>query len=175
MNTVEIVKKLKQEAETNDTARAVFLLWAMRQRARNTITVHSLVIAMSKQGFYFPAEKYRLLLKFLASLELGRLKVNSKGRVMALQEVSIKLQSIGKAALNQQVSSFERIKRQPRFKSLMQPQHMPLPVISRKLVLTVILGEKKAIDIQIPPNLTTEDLSSLFQGLQNVDLKRSRA
>ena len=162
MNTNEVTKRLKQEASNNDMARAVFLLWAMRHRARATVTLHSLRNAMVKQGFHFSGEKYEAFLKMMSDLNLGQLHVNSKGRPKSLVTVTYRLQSIGRVALGQD-TKLSSMKRVNRFKELPKPTAPPRR--QRKLILTLMLGERP-LNIQVPPDLTSEELMTLIQGLQ---------
>lgn len=181
----ELVKKLKKEAETNDCAKAVFLMWALRERARREVTVNTLSVSMTKQGFFYPVNRYRDLLKTLASFNLGKLKLDSKGKVVALIDVTARLQSVGKSAISQTPVRLERMQPPPsKYKNVVAAPPTPAAsqppttsvskstiqkdnrIIKGRLILTVMLGENKSINIQVPPNLSDEEIVALFSGFQ---------
>lgn len=117
MTNNELVESLKYELETNKVSNAVFHVFALRQRARNDITLESLAIKMKSEGFNYPASELAHVLKFLANVGVGRLELDSRGRVKALRDIKIKLQSIGQAACGQ-VSRVDMNKQRHRFTTL---------------------------------------------------------
>lgn len=98
MNKNELISRLRTEASTNPAANAVFHMWALRLRARFTVTIGSLSAKMRAEGFHYTNGDYANLLKFLAGLGFGTLDVSPTGRIKALKDINITLQSIGKAA-----------------------------------------------------------------------------
>lgn len=107
-NENKVIELLKNEALINPTFNAVCHVFAVRQRTRYKVTVSTLMAAMKSEGFNFSKEQYIGVLKFLNTLGLGQLTVDSKKRVRSLDHIKVTLQSIGKTALGQG----EKVKRQ---------------------------------------------------------------
>ncbi len=184
MNVNEMIKRLKQEAQTNDLARAVFVVWGVRDRARSVVSVNNLSNTMVKHGFSFPVERYEDLLKFLAEMGIGKIHRSPKGKVQALVDIPIKLQSIGQAASGHN-TGLKSMRRKARFKSLpkmgaaeSEPQEvsaMPGLVTKPKViaaerapvVLSVMIGDKR-VDIPVPAGLSDDEIKTLFRGVQNL-------
>lgn len=112
----EMILKVKQEVETNKVANDVFHMFALRQRARKTITMRSLLLRMRSEGFEYTPEQYAQVLKFLASMGIGKLDQDYKGSVRGLKDISVTLQSLGKAAFENASPSQLRIRH--RYKAL---------------------------------------------------------
>ncbi len=179
MNVNEMIKRLKQEAQTNDLARAVFVVWGVRDRARSVVSVNNLANTMVKHGFTFPVERYEDLLKFLAEMGIGKIHRSPKGKVQALVDIPIKLQSIGQAASGHN-TGLKSMRRKARFKSLPKmedPQEvsaMPGLVTKPKVianrvpvVLSVMMGDKR-VDIPVPADLSDDEIKTLFRGVQSI-------
>ncbi len=182
MNVNEMIKRLKQEAQTNDLARAVFVVWGMRDRARSVVSVNNLSNTMVKHGFSFPVERYEDLLKFLADMGIGKIHRSPKGKVQALVDIPIKLQSIGQAASGHN-TGLKSMRRKARFKSLPKVEEglqaaaaptMPGLVTKPKVianrvpvVLSVMMGDKR-VDIPVPADLSDDEIKILFRGVQSI-------
>lgn len=122
------IAALKEEAKRNEAFKAVAYKLALRQRARKKVTLSNLKFVMEKEGFKFPNESYEKVLSFLAKLGFGKLIQDSKGSVVALDEIQIKLQDIGKAAISDQ-QMLPKIKIKSEFKPLKPVAEVPiLPV-----------------------------------------------
>lgn len=168
MTQTEMIEKLRNEANTNPAAKAIFILWGMRERARHNVTIHSLSQTMNREGFTFPKTTYEAFLRFLSTLGLGTLQTNSKGRVVALTGIKTALQSIGKVASGQG-NIFKATKRKNRFQHVTTevvdrraPQALPQrATVESKIVLTVLINGKP-INFQVPPDLTGEEVATLL-------------
>lgn len=100
LSPMTVVELLRAFAQRNETFNAVAQAFAMRERTRSQITVHSLKQFMDKDGHKYTREQYEEVLKFLASMKLGVLIRNSRDKVVAIKEVNTTLQSIGLAAIS---------------------------------------------------------------------------
>lgn len=98
--TSEVHTKLMTEAARNPVFMAVAQGFAIRERTRNQITIHSLTQKMTKEGFNYKREDYIKVLYFLHGLGFGSLKLSSRGKLLALKNIETTLQSIGMAAIN---------------------------------------------------------------------------
>lgn len=96
----DIVEKLRNEAAKNPVFSAICHVFAIRERTRQQVTMGTLRIVMSQEGFNFESVRYEECLRFLADLGLGRLDFAPNGKVRALKDIRTTLQSIGQAALN---------------------------------------------------------------------------
>ncbi len=96
----ELAIRLKGEAEINPAFAAVCLAWSMRERTRRQVMLSTLVVAMAAEGYNFAKEEYAKVLEFMASVGLGRLERDSKGRIRGLKDITVTLQSIGLASVS---------------------------------------------------------------------------
>lgn len=95
------VTKLREEVKTNPTLNALIHMFALRERTKVRVTISNLRVRMAREGFSFAQKDYEAALKFLNELGIGRLMTNKSGRVLGLDGIDIKLQSLGKVALGQ--------------------------------------------------------------------------
>lgn len=93
-----IVDQLRERAKADPVFSAVCHRFAIRERARAQVTIASLRLTLGREGFHYPTAKYASVLTFLAGLGIGTLKT-SGGKVEALVDIKITLQSIGLAAI----------------------------------------------------------------------------
>lgn len=109
MKTNNIVEQLRNEVKTNKCLDAVCHVFAIRERARQQVTLTSLRQTMTREGYSFSFDEYEGVLKFLAKIGIGKLQKDSKGHIQALIDIKLTLQSLGLVAIdkdNQQVKKF---------------------------------------------------------------------
>lgn len=186
MNQTEVITAIKEEAKSNKAADAVFHMWATRARARGQVTIAALDQRMQREGFTFDKAEYAKLLKRMADLGFGRLDTSS-GKVLALKDVKVKLQSIGKAAIGTE-TTIEGWRARNKFRHLpavkaaeaKQSESKPLPVASLVhqshparegyragvVYIAVNLGEK-LVSLPVPGNLTDAEVGMLVRRLRN--------
>lgn len=95
----DVISKLRAEASKNQAFKAVCQGFAIRDRTRAQITIHSLYSKMLKEGFKYTRQDYVGVLKTLAGLGLGKLELSPRGKIRALKGITVKLQDIGMAAI----------------------------------------------------------------------------
>lgn len=117
MNMQETIVALNNKAASSKCANAVFHAFALRQRARQQVTLVALMAKMENEGFKFKVSEYQDVLKFLGDLGLGTLAFGAKGQIRALTQVKITLQSIGEAAIGSR-TKFDSFKQRAKFKKL---------------------------------------------------------
>jgi hypothetical protein len=188
MTTIETVQKLTNEAKVNPVWNAVAHVFALRERARSQVTVTALEQRMKDEGFEFGREDYENVLKLLASVGVGKLVRDTKGRINALVDIKVTLQSIGKVAAGAatEVMGFQRKRRFGKLAGarrrakrkggpltmLRQPapkledrrpgrEPRPYQTPGARVVLTVIIGEKP-VNIPIPAELTADEIAKLI-------------
>lgn len=173
--TSPLIETLKKEAATNKAANAVFHVFALRQRARRNVTVHSLEQRMKKEGFDFSPNEYSGVLKTLAGLGFGKLQTDHKGRVKALTDVNTTLQSIGSAACGQRVT-LTGLKSRNKFTTMVVTKMdaaptaeifkkvAPVPQVDLRLSLAI---NGKPVSISVPENLTAEEITGIILKLQS--------
>lgn len=103
MENKEVIQRLREELEKNHAFNAVMHMLALRNRARGVMTVHSLVLKMSAEGFKYGAQEYRNIIQILAELGIGEVAYDRKKRAKALVNIKYTLQSVGAAACGQDV------------------------------------------------------------------------
>lgn len=170
-----LIDNLKKEAQTNEAFNAVCHMFALRKRARNDVTVEALTRRMEKEGFKYTKEQYVDILKTMSKLGIGKLDSTASGKVRALKDVKMTLQSIGKAAVA--TSDLRTFRKRNRFAAIDIPrEHLAetpkeepakeatkteLPPVS----LCLQVGGK-ALRIEGFEHLTAAEVSSLFQCFQ---------
>lgn len=170
----ELIDRLKDEAIRNKTFNAVAHIFAIRERARQQVSVVALAAAMKKQGFEFSRNEYEHVLKFMGSLGLGTLDKDSRGRVRALKGIKLTLQSIGLAAVGEKkeltkyspAAKFSKIPGVPQT-ILDKPPTTPKPTASKsvcKVTFTVTVDDKTVV-FDIPEGVPKEDLGQFIASL----------
>lgn len=166
-NPKAAIEQLRAEANKNATVRDICFLWASRERARNQVTVGALRLAMAREGFIYDRKDYEKALRFFASLGLGKLDTDSKGTVRMLKDITVTLQSIGRAvAAPEAAQTFEKFAQATPYTNLPIPQvekpitpPQPTKPYAACLVVTV---NKQEVIFDIPKGLTESQLGSLL-------------
>lgn len=118
--TPELIRKL-QESTKNPMMKAIFEGFAVRLRTRAQITVTSLTQKMQNEGFKeFVRQDAVNVIKLLGALKLGEIQMTNRGKVKALKNVRVTLQSIGLAALGN-VNELKRAEFATKFIALPKP------------------------------------------------------
>lgn len=146
-----LTSKLKEEAKKNEAFRAVCTVFAVRARARQKVTLTSLSRVMHREGFQFSADDYKAVLARFADLGIGKLDRDPKNRLRALKDISIRLQSIGKAAVDGNVA-LTPFKPAVRFKDLpAMVETPPKPVVKgvRKQMAPGVIKSIPVVTISI--------------------------
>lgn len=94
-----LVTRLQEEADKNECFNAVMLVFSMRERARQQVTIESLTARMKSEGFNFSKKQYQGVLRQLALFGFGVLEYDKYREVSALKNVNITLQSIGQTVV----------------------------------------------------------------------------
>lgn len=169
MNMDQVIESLRKEAQINSASNAVVHMFALRERARATIVLTSLHNKMVIEGFTFERQDFIPLVRLMASLGLGTLTVDSKGRVLGLHDIKVKLQSLGQAVCGKDVKVI-KFKLRNRFRELPQVEFTPEPkkVVSSseyKINLEVSINGR-AVHIPVPKDMSGEDIALLVGRLQ---------
>lgn len=173
MEQRQIIERLRTRATKDTAANAVFYVWSCRQRARNQVTMHALEYKMKAEGFNFTSRQYGAVLEELASLGLGKLEKDSRGRVTALKDVKTTLQSIGQVAVGQKLE-LAAFKEKSKFTELSEKvstlsaiaTQVKDPVLQFPVSLTVVVNGKP-VNFRIPPGLSAEEISKLVKMFQD--------
>lgn len=169
-----MVDALEKEANTNPAARAVFTMWSKRKRARHMASVSAIKQRLKLDGLEFPTSNYVSMLKLLASLGIGKLEINQKGRVVALREIRTTLQSIGSAAIGDG-DNLNANKQRNQFTKLATTVKVPVPRSSHELdplwnniapVRIAFSIKGKVVNLEIPKDLTPEEIAGLVHRFQ---------
>ncbi len=179
----QIVENLRMEASVDLAFNAVCTVFALRERARQQVTINSLMITMLKEGFKFSRPQYEKVLQFLASQGIGYLDYDMKGRMRALKGIKVTLQSIGMAALSKK-DGLDTFTLAPMFSKL--PVNPPVAVPKKEVVesnghkkptraersypasLTVVF-ETETVSFIVPNGITSAQLGSLLSSLFKAD------
>jgi hypothetical protein len=169
----DLIESLKARAADSKVFSAMAYAFAMRERTRQQVTVHNLKYSLGKEGYNFERDQFRKEIKFLASLGLGKLELDRKGRPAALKNIRYTLQSIGMAALSR-TDKFKTFQPSPSFKPLPEPSFIdlskplpkeaarvkdrPVPLSADFQAYLTVVAEGKTMRMDIIPGLTTKDL-----------------
>lgn len=169
MTTENIVSELRKLAESNKVAEVVFHVFALRDRTRSVLTVGGLRQRMAKNGFFYADKEYVKLFEQLAKLELGTLMLGSKGKIVGLKNIKIKLQSIGEVACNkgEALESFNERTKYNRFNipaAPNVPKVVNKPFKQHGLTLILELNGAK-VQLTIPENTSKDSVAELVKRL----------
>ncbi len=95
----EPYETLKTKAIISPAFKDVCRVWAKRQRARHSVTLAGLSLAMAEAGYKYPDSDYKEILSMLAALKFGILERDKNGEPFAVRQVNVQLQSLGKFVL----------------------------------------------------------------------------
>lgn len=165
MTTATVIETLKHDADKDAAFNAVCHVFALRKRARHMVSLRALTKKMEAEGFKYSTEQYASILKRLATLGVGRLETDAKGKVRALRDIKLTLQSIGKAALGERLTVARRNARnvftqlpvaaatKERVETLWKA-----PERRMNLRIRVPLGGK-LVDVEVPKGLSKEEIA----------------
>lgn len=180
LSPMEMATIIKAEATKNPVFNAVCHLFAVRERARSQVTLSTLMVSMSREGYNFNREQLEGVLEFLAHSGVGRLAKNSKGRVHALKDIKYTLQSVGRAGSDKATTVDKFVPNttysdlpQKALAAVIPTPRAPEPVAAPPTpevapaktiypaVLTITAGGKP-VNFEIPNGLTSERLALLL-------------
>lgn len=167
MTQIQVVETLKKEIDSNPVVSDVLHVFAMRKRTRAVVTLHSLVQRMKNAGFNHERSEYITVLKVLANIGLGKLDVDSRGKVRALKDIKTTLQSIGQAAI-QQADNLVNFHQRNKFHKI-NPEVIGLRRVAptgTDVSLKVLINGKE-VSVSLSKELTPEEIGTLvskFQG-----------
>ncbi len=163
MNKSEIIQTLRNEAKTDKATEAAFQVCAVRNRARNRVTVDGLIQRMHIEGFtdYDETDAVRFL-EILTRTGFGRLEKDAKGHVKALTDIKVTLQSIGRVACGEEVD-LDKFKKRNRYVKLAEvPKAAMLATPAKPAPKTVAvpkLAPKALVRPVAPPRRATVGLT----------------
>lgn len=184
MTQNQAIETLKLKAATIPAVGAVLLQWSTRDRARNQVTLRALSQKMKREGYKHEPAEYALALKAMSEAGFGTLETDAKGKVKALKNIKVKLQSVGQSVLGTD-GSLKPFRPRNRFQTLntkpVEATTAPKPpaqvVLKRRAtdkikvqksppvsILVIING--KDVVIPIPANMTAEDVGALVRNFQ---------
>lgn len=169
--TREVVKALQSEAAHNERFGAIMSMLSERQRGRGNLTIAGLRQKTAEMGGGFSIRDYEHVIQFLASLGLGIIQKNARGRITALTDIEHTLQSIGEAAIKGNVT-FTKFKKKMKFKKLdekaLVPNQKPIlapkgAVVQQQMFLVVMVDGKPTVfqptDSDVAAFLTSKKLA----------------
>lgn len=186
MSPADMVNAIRTEAIANPCLNAVCHIFAIRERARQQVTLSTLMLTTKAEGYNFSKEDHEAVLTFLAKLGLGKLETDGKGRIVALKGISVTLQSIGLAGISK-MDTLNRFEPQHTFKPLTSEMQKAQPIAAQavplktkaptpveapktkaeelfKAALTLSIGGKP-VEFELPKVETPEQLGQLLVGL----------
>lgn len=170
MSNDQVVQMLVKEAEANPASSAVFHVFALRKRARNSINLLSLTNKMKKEGFTnYDKTDYVSVIRLLATLGLGELDTDAKGRVRGIKKIRVTLQSIGAAACKQS-AAMEGFSVRNKFYKIPSKVEEPKPVEMKEKPSKIGLNLEfnvngRILRIPVPKDIIGQDLAELVNKL----------
>lgn len=159
---------LKKEAQSNKVFNAVCYAFALRKRTRQQITIPGLRLKMKKEGFEFSSHEYEKVLQTLASMGFGTLVKTPEGKIKALVNIKVTLQSIGQIAVAKRDvlearkahMKFEPLKAGPK-QVIDKPQVIDVrPVVDATSITAQVNG--RPITFTIPSGLSLDELTNFL-------------
>lgn len=159
MKTQTLIEKLQAEAKKSEVAKDLFLAWTVRQRARQVVGLAPLYKRMTADGFTYTWDEYGSVLKFLASVGIGRLDLDPKGKLRGLKDIKLSLQSVGRAAIDGSLS-VEALKRRATFGKLDHAATKEaFPIVEGAVVSPPVVPVPPGGDAKtVPPKSTTIEM-----------------
>lgn len=128
MIQMQVIDSLKQVAKKDPAVDATLTMFAARERARSQVTLRGLKQRMEAEGWdKFDDSDYKRVLKLLAEHGIGKLEKDSSGRVTALTEIKITLQSLGQAVLGGVRKGVEKWSPRNKYVPVKKPATPPAP------------------------------------------------
>lgn len=167
----QMIEALRAEAARSQVFNAVCHIFAIRERARQQVTLGRLRIRMAQEGYNYSRNDYEQVLRFLASIGIGVLDFDSKKNLRSLVAIKTTLQSIGAAAVGKG-DSLERFTpaaefsdlpvKAPSAPSVSTPAPMK-PLVSEEYPVSLtIIVEGLKMSFNLPKGLTMKELSKLL-------------
>lgn len=166
----EVIETLRNEVKTNPVSSDVLHLFALRKRARNTVTLSSLYQRMLKEGYKYQKSDYVHIIRVLAKTGFGKLDIDAKGRVKGLKDISVTLQSIGAIACGK-ADSPNRLKHKNKFTTLVNKPNVLKQHNLHEMLLKFPVNNK-IIEIRLPEDVTTKDLIDIINRMNSTTDKR---
>lgn len=165
-----VIAKLRAEAHSSPAFSAVCHVFAMRERARSQVTIHSLKLTMEREGFNFSRAEYERVFKTLSDAGIGKIETDSAGQIRSLKDIRVTLQSIGTVAVGKK-ERLETFRQRNTF--------IDLPLVQAKLTQSVTIKKPQGyrvalqaiingetVDFPLNFTLTGEQICVLIQELQ---------
>lgn len=128
MSPKSMIEKLRAEVKVNPVLSAICHIFAVRERARQQVTIPALKQTMMKEGFDFKIADYEKALRFLANIGIGTLELDHNGKAKAIKGIRYTLQSLGAAAINENEKAPKRFAPRNQYADVPQPeQSVPRP------------------------------------------------
>jgi len=165
MTKEQMIQELKTEAANNAASNAVFHMFALRKRARRSITIHGLYQRMLKEGFDFKRQEYTSVLKLLDKLGFGSLALNKNGNVKGLYNIQVTLQSIGRLVC-EKTTELSGVRTKNSFKTIVSTIDNKPKTLDFTVGLTLKINNKD-LQIQVPKDMTTGEIATLINKLNH--------
>lgn len=169
--------KLKEIANSNDTSLAIFMALANRGRFRTHTDISHMKNTMIRHGEKIILEDYMKTFKELQSLGIGTVIIGRNGAPTRFKW-NYSLKSVGQAGMNGEDVQVTELKREP----LKQPELKKKSIRSIKRVsrdpkevraipstnnvLYIPLRKDFVIDMQIPADVTKQELDTIHTALK---------
>lgn len=175
-NKKDIVACLRAEATKSPVFSALAHVFALRERTRSQITLSSLAASMKKEGFQYSRQDLEKALKFMASIGIGAIETDGRGRTRVLKGIKVTLQSVGLAAISKK-DSLEKFTLANKFSKLPIVNAATPPSVAKKHIaaaqtLTPGLKSKitaevggKIMTFELPKNMEVKDIFEVMADL----------
>lgn len=169
----QAIEVLKQSVKSNAAHNAVLHMWALRQRARFQVTLAALKQKMKAEGFDFPDAEYAALLRIMAQLGLGTIVADKRGKVTALKDIRITLQSLGQAVIGnsaklesyRQRTSYIELPKPVDKSGTETPPTVKLTAFETPVIVTFIVNGKP-VNVSFPKEANAEDIGTVVERFQ---------
>lgn len=169
--TRNLASNIKAEASKNPVLFTVCEVFAHRQRTRQQITVASLQATMKKHRYNYSKEEIQRVIKIFADLGVGTIQHSSTGRVRALKNIKVTLQSLGAAAVDkgQKITAHRPRLHQVSLAMPAEAPATPAPACCKVAFTITVDGKDIVFDLpqEVPKDRLGDFIASLYS--QNVE------
>jgi hypothetical protein len=159
-----MVDKLKVETKTNTAANAVFHMLAVRERSRSTLTLGGLSQKMKQEGFKYPLQDYREVLRSLVKAGVGTPMYSKKGHIVGIHSIKVKLYNLGKSLCGERETEIlKEVAKTPGRDAIERTLGITIhPIESLSIAIN-----SKPVNIQFPQGISASELSLLIARLES--------
>lgn len=178
MSDKELIESLKKLVVTNVVLNDVLLVFSMRERARNCLSLAALHDRMVTEKFQHTSADLAKVLDILAKHRVGTLDVDAKGKIRGLKQIKISIPTLGKAVIGE--GGLKGYKTRNRFyvpqapakQEAPEPKSAPVEQVASLILTFVNPKTGRAWNLPVPKGTTPDEVAEMLDRLQLPELSK---